>query len=151
MPGSRSIHAANSGLVDGEVGRLKFVLGKYKNLRLVPVPIFVAQLTVFTRNPDITLGGWDSLTAYRTATPGSFNLVVNNLKGNPHVSLTNNATSALNLLNENMVDIAVLNRYEGSRLIDVFGFREILVLNPPLETLPIYRLLHKKMNTLSLH
>lgn len=144
LPGNRSIITANSGLSDGEVNRLKFVLTKYKNLRLVPVPIFFSKLSAFTRNSEAKIDDWSSLKNYRTATPASFKFVVNKLKGYPQFHVTKNSSTSLDLLRDNQVDIAVLNRYEASRLIKLFGYRGILAIEPPLETLPIYHLLHKK-------
>lgn len=144
FPGNRSILMANSGKADGEVSRLRFVIKKYQNLRVVPVPVFHSELVALTKNPAIKINGWESLTPFRTVAPGSFKLVWNKLKSHKKVTKVADALSAINKLIKEEADVAILNKYEAERLIDIFGYRDIIVNDPSLETKPIYHLLHKK-------
>ena len=142
--GDRSIFLANKGVLDGEVSRLRFVLQNYTNLRLVPVPIFYSEIVAFTIKPGIIIESWESLAAYRVAFPASFRLIGNHLKSHPHTLKTADTSSALEALFQDKVEVAVANRYEGERLIDVFGYRGVHTQLPPLESKPIFHLLHEK-------
>lgn len=146
--GDRSIFMANNGVLDGEVSRLRFVLEKYPNLRLVPIPIFYSEIVAFTRNHDIVVDNWKSLEPYRVAFPVSFRLIAKRLKSHQQILKTKDSSSSLDALYQNDVDIAVTNRYEGERLIDVFGYRGIHTSLPPLESKPIFHLLHEKNESL---
>ncbi|MCW8826894.1 MAG: transporter substrate-binding domain-containing protein [Gammaproteobacteria bacterium] len=144
LPGNRSIVVANNGLTDGEVGRLKYVLSQHENLLIVPTPILFSRLSAFTKMADPKVYGWPSLKNYSVAALGSFKFVVNKLQNHPQTILTNDAASALSLVHNGQVDIAILNQFEGKRLVDVFGYREIYAAEPPLVNQPIHHLLHKK-------
>ena len=58
--------------------------------------------------------------------------------------LVETSAEAVNLVEQGRVEIAVLNRFLGVLAIAETGAREVKVVNPPLQRMPVYHLLHKK-------
>lgn len=144
LPGNRAITLASHGKVDGDVSRLAFITKKFPDLRIVPVPIFYSELVALSTNEDLKIGGWESLGAYQVVAPSSFKLIWNKLRNHKNTVRTPDTASALLTLINGHAEVAVLNKYEAERLIDVFNYQNISPHLPPLEKLPIYHILHKK-------
>ncbi|MET0105606.1 MAG: transporter substrate-binding domain-containing protein [Sedimenticola sp.] len=139
-----SIVEANKGNTDGEVSRLRFVLKKFTNLRIVPVPLFSSELVAITTDPVIEVSDWKLLLPYKTVAPESFRLVWNRLKAHKNAHKVANTLEALEMLINNQADVAVVNRYEADRLMVVFQFSNPMIRTTLLESHPIYHFVHKK-------
>ncbi|MET0081459.1 MAG: transporter substrate-binding domain-containing protein [Sedimenticola sp.] len=142
--GNRSIVEANAGKTDGEVSRLRFVLKKFTNLRIVPAPLFSSELVAITNDPRIEISDWKSLSPHKTVAPESFRLVWNRLKAHKDAHKVSNTLEALERLLNNQAKVAVVNRYEADRLMVVFQLRNPLIETTLLESHPIYHFVHKK-------
>ncbi|MES9938784.1 MAG: transporter substrate-binding domain-containing protein [Sedimenticola sp.] len=142
--GNRSIIEANAGKTDGEVSRLRFVLKKFTNLRIVPAPLFSSDLVAITNDPRIEISDWKSLSPYKTVAPESFRLVWNRLKSHNDAHKVSNTLEALGRLLNDQAKVAVVNRYEADRMMVVFQFSNPMIKTSLLESHPIYHFVHKK-------
>ena len=61
LPAERSLRNANSGLIDGEMGRIKGIDNIYHNLIRVPEKIMDWEFFVFSKKPVNLQQGWASL------------------------------------------------------------------------------------------
>lgn len=143
-PGARSIIEANVGRADGEVARLDFVLKQYTNLRKVPVPLFHSELSAFSNDRyKIDISDWQSLEGYSLTTVRGFKFVEKKLMDkSPRIVRT--TAEAIQLIENDLVEVAVLNRFLGRLAIAEIDTKHVKVLNPPLERLPVFHLLHNK-------
>ncbi|MET0046670.1 MAG: transporter substrate-binding domain-containing protein [Sedimenticola sp.] len=141
---NNSIEQANDGYTDGEVSRLRFVIKKYTNLRIVPVPLFSSELVAMTTDPGIDVSDWKLLSPYKTVAPESFKLVWNRLKSHKNAHKVTNTLAALEMLINDHAEVAVVNRYEADRLMVVFQFSNPMIKTSLLESHPIYHFVHKK-------
>lgn len=145
FPGARSVLEADKGNADGEVARLEKVLDRYKNLLIIPVPIFHSELTAYVHADSETIdaSSWQSLKQYTVATVRGFKLVENSLAGSGLVSVPTSA-NAIKMLDKKRVDAVVLNRVLAQLAIKETGVKRVKEILPPLERLPVFHFLNKK-------
>jgi len=142
LPGLRAIHDADSGHSAGEVVRLKFVLKKYANLRLVPEPVLYLNQVAAATNPDLKITGWRDVKKYSVVTVLGFKSIQRRVRDQDHV-FTNDIAAALRVLKHGRVDILILSRMDILRAIQKNEIKGVHVLDPPLKRVPLYHLLHK--------
>jgi len=143
-PGARSVVEANAGHADGEVARLAFVLKKYQNLVKVPVPIFYSELAAFTHSEHpIDIKSWNELAGHTVTSIKGFKLVEEKLSNQP-LKLVKSSEDAVELIESDRVEVAVLNAIAAEIAIGRTNARHVIKLEPSLERLPVYHLLHKK-------
>lgn len=143
-PDARSVIEANAGRADGEVARLGTVLNRYQNLKKIPVPIFHSELSAFVNKEyKYRISDWKSLRNYSLTTIRGFLFVQNKLADfSPRIVGT--SADAIQLIENDRVEVAVLNRFLGLRAIAAGYGKRVKVHSPALERLPVYHLLHKK-------
>jgi len=143
-PGARSVIEADAGRADGEVARLAFVLKEYKNLIMVPVPIFHSELAAFVHSKYPTqIENWEALRGFSLTAVKGFKLVEAKLSGHP-LKLVKSSEDAVELVENDRVEVAVLNSIAAEIAIGRKNAGHIMKLEPPLERLPVYHLLNKK-------
>ncbi len=106
---AESIARVNAGLADAELQRVANITDQFPNLVRVPVPISASETIGVSKNPDIKLDGWESLSPYRIGmTKGS----LAQEGGIPGLSVTTADTpdELLDLLLRDEIDIAVGGR-----------------------------------------
>ncbi len=64
VPAERSLMFSNSGVTDGEVGRVKAIQNNYPNLIVVPVSINYIEGMIFTKELGFEVVGSDNLKSY---------------------------------------------------------------------------------------
>lgn len=143
-PDARSVEEANEGRADGEVARLASVLTRYTNLKLVPVPLFHSELSAFVHDRyEMDISDWQSLKAYSLTTVRGFEYVQHKLEGSPFRTVAT-AAKAIQMVEDDLVEVAVLNRFLGLLAIAKTGAKNVKPHDPPLARLPAFHLLHKK-------
>ena len=149
FPGARAIQLADQGNFDGELARLSVVRGMFENLVMVPTPIHKLKNVVFTRDADFTPRGWDSLKPFSVVTLTGYKYNEKKLKehGINHYLVTR-FDQVLNTVKAGRYDIGLLVMLDGLRVMKDEGIRGLRILDPPLETFPIYHFLHKKQKAL---
>jgi len=140
----RSIRNANSGLTDGEFIRVKGLDKTYTNLVQVPQKILDFEFVVFTKNRNIKIKDWDSLKPYRVGIVIGWKILEKNVKNTKTLERTTSKESLFKLLDKNRIDVAVYSRFIGLKIIEQMGLKNIITIEPPLATKPMYLYLNKK-------
>lgn len=146
-PGERAIMSANSGLTDGELGRVAGVAQGYPNLVMIPVPITYGEPIVFTHNTRFEIKGWESLRPYSIGYVRGTKVIEKHTRGMTLVPVTT-MVQAFKMLATDRTDLVVEDRLGGLVMVHQLGLKNIIVLTPPLLTVPIYHYLHKKHHVL---
>ncbi len=147
LPGNRAIYEANNGESNGEVVRLKKVLEKYKNLRLVPESLVHIDAVIASKNTDIIVEGWKTVKKFSAATVMGYRSIQKRIKDQPHV-YASSVESALKVLKGDRVDILILSRFDMIKGLQKTGFKDIVILDPPVSRVPLYHMLHKSKESL---
>lgn len=143
VPVARSIHIADAGVVDGELFRGKELGADHGNLIRIPVELFSGELTVFTKNYDIDIAGWDSLRGYRVGS----HLGVKEIEaqsGDVDTIFGTRPESLFEMLKRGRLDFVILPRHVGLAILSEIKLTEIKVLSPALECYGLYHYLHNK-------
>ena len=142
LPGARALNIANSGEVDGAQLRVETILKKYKNLIMIPTPVYETEIVVFVKNKKFKVDGWDSLKPYRIGAPAGYTAILSHLKGFNYWELT--YEQIFKMLDSGRVDIGVVDRFNGLNTIAKLNLKDINYLPTPLKTIKFYNFLHKK-------
>ena len=146
-PGNRAIAEANNGTSDGEVIRIKRVLSKYQNLRLVPESLLHLDAVIGTKDTKITVKGWDTVKRYSAVTVMGYRSIQNRIKDQEHI-YASSVETAIKILNLDRVKILVLSRFDLIRGLQKTGLKNITILDPPVSRVPLYHMLHKSKESL---
>ena len=147
-PGLRAIHEANTGQSDGEVLRLKFVLKKYPNLRMVPEILMYLDAVIATTKTDIKVEGWKTVKKYSAGTVMGYRSIVQRIKDQPN-AVAPNVEAVLKMLDAGRIEIVVLSRLDLLRGLKNSGLKTINILEPPVSRVPLYHMLNKKHEALA--
>ncbi len=152
LPAKRSLHHANEGLSDGELFRIAGMEKTFKNLIRVPVPINYLDGVVMTRKASFDVQGWDSLKPYTIAIRRGVKFSEAGTAGMKQAFFNTNMSLGRILLEENKIDIAVIARVNGLKIIqqlkEVNASDDLRLLEPPLQSYPLYHYLHKRFSYL---
>ncbi|MBU6952289.1 ABC transporter substrate-binding protein [Hahella sp. HN01] len=145
QPGQRSLLTADSGLIDGELFRIKGMDEIYKNLIRVPIAIVEIDIVAFSRKENsIVITGWESLTPYKVGYNRGVKVIEENLLPPTRVEPSNTVENALKMLDAGRTDIAIDGLLNGLMIINDLGLDNIVSIEPPLEVIHGYHYLHKK-------
>jgi polar amino acid transport system substrate-binding protein len=143
-PLKRALMAANAGIYDAEVARVKGLEAKFPNLIRIPVAIYQIEGVAFTKNKDFPIDGWESLRPYKI---GVLRGVQFAEKGTENLNreISNSLISMFKKLDAERVDVVVEAKLNGIITIKQLKLHDsILILNPPLETIELFHYVHKK-------
>lgn len=148
FPAKRSLLLANEGHGDGELFRIDGMEKKYQNLVKVPVAINQLDGMVMTRKVTFSVNGWDSLAPYTIAIRQGVKFSEAGTKGMKTKLHNTNMSLGRVLLGENDTDIAVIARVNGMEIIEelrrVNASHDLKLLEPPIQSYPLYHYLHKR-------
>ena len=143
MPGKRALREAMSGRVDGEVMRTMKVQEMAPTLIRLSPHIRELQGSVFTKNKDIEVNGWSSISNYKIGIIRGVQFVADGTKGMKHVQITNTLESVMKMLDKGRVDLVIVDSFNGILELRKLNLdEEIRHLSPPLVTLRLYNYLH---------
>jgi polar amino acid transport system substrate-binding protein len=143
LPLERAIQVANSGSVDGELFRGEIEKSDYPNVIKVPVVIALGEISVFTKNKDFVVNGWESLRPYIIATQIGLKPVELNTEG-MNVKKALEWEQLFKMLDSGRVDIVVLPKDVGLSALESMNLQGIRVLEPPVQRDFIYHYLNVK-------
>lgn len=146
MPGPRALHMADDGKVDGAELRVETIHNRYKNLIMIPVPVYKTEIMVFSKNVTFPVNGWQSLKPYTIAAPAGYTAILDHLTNHSVWSVT--YEQIFMMLDSDRVDIGVVDRFNGLITINKLGLTGIKTIPPPLKTIAFYNFLHKKHQNL---
>ncbi len=116
---------------------------EYKNLIMVPHPVDFGEAMVFTKNKVFPVNGWDSLKPYKIGILRGNKFAEKGTEGMNRLP-ANTIEQLFEMLDAERADIIVLLRWNGSTTLKKMNLTGIRVLEPPVETMPLYHYLHKK-------
>ncbi len=149
LPGRRALKNANEGIEDGDAGRVRGTEKRYPNLIMIPEKILDVHIVGFSKTIDQELpGSWKALKPYN----------VGILRGHQHSEAmvtsyktlvkADDSKQLLTLLDKDRADVVVTVMIEGLSAVKEADLQGVKVVEPPLETVPIYPYLHKKHEAL---
>jgi len=144
LPAERALVNANTGIDDGDVGRIAGLEKQYPNLVMVPEQVMPFQMGVFTRNASFAVNGPASLQPYDVGIVTGWKILERTIVGTRSRVTVETGEQLFTMLDGNRIDVAVIERMQGIRLIKRMGFQNIKELQPPFLQGDWYLYLNKK-------
>jgi polar amino acid transport system substrate-binding protein len=139
LPAERSLRDADSGRIDGDIGRIEGIEVFYPNLRMVPEPALDArQFVAFTLDEDIAITGWKDLAPYNLAFVRGWKIFEENTGGVASRTMVESTEQLFVLLDRDRADIVLSSRIDGLAAARAQGLRGVRVLDPPLAEMKMY-------------
>lgn len=143
LPPERGLRNANAGIDDGELVRVGGMERLYPNLVPVPEKMMEQEFVAFTKNPSITIDGWDSLKPFSIGYIKGWKIYEINVPQGTDVIQVTDAEQLFSLLDKGRIDVALYTRYMGLEIIrhrQIAGARYMF---PPLATKAMFMYLHE--------
>jgi polar amino acid transport system substrate-binding protein len=147
VPGERSLVSANDGLMDGELYRKVGIERDYPNLIIVPVPLQMYEIVIFTRDTTFIVNGWESLRPFTVGFVRGIKIVEAATVG-MRTEPVPTMQQALQKMTMGRTDVVVGNRASGLAAAKALKMDDIRVLLPPLASFPVYHYVHRKHEAL---
>lgn len=147
LPGERALRATLAGATDGELIRVAGLERKHPQLVRVPVPLAGMQTRVYARRgstfrPD---AGWEALRPYLFAYARGTRLIAERVAGMHGASPVDSVGQAFAMLAARRVDLVVAEHGDGEANLRRLGLQHrVVVVEPPLETTPLYHYLNRR-------
>jgi len=143
----KSLTLSNSGVIDGEIARLKKLNKKYKNLLLIPVSINHMDAVAFGKDTSIHISKWKDLKNYdigivegtKCIEDGTSCLITSKYKGFDEL---------FEALHIGRIDIAIAPKMSGLYIIHLYNYKNIHLISQSLDHVKMYHFLHKKNSSL---
>ncbi len=135
---------ANAGTYDAEVARVIGLEEKFPNLIRIPVAIYQIEGVAITKNKDIPINGWESLSPYKIGVLRGVQFAEEGTK-NLNRERSNSLESLFRKLNAGRVDVVVEAKLNGVITIKRLMLHDsVRILQPPLVTIELFHYVHKK-------
>ena len=150
VPGKRGIMWANNGVHDGHYSRISAVTKEYKNLIIVPRPLYRSNHIAVTKDPNIHVKGWESLKNFRVAFPMHWKVFSTKTSFYGLSEQTTTPESTLKMLEAGRVDVALFEYSYLQKMSKDLNITGLIVQRPALSIDEVYLLLNKK-HTSTMH
>lgn len=147
LPGERSLYSANNGESDGELYRKIGMEKDYPNLIIVPIPLQIYEIVIFTQGTDFVVNGWESLRPFVVGYVKGIKIIEKNTVG-MHVEQAATMRQAFLKMNLGRSDVVVANRNSGLAVLKELKMEGVKILKPALASFPVFHYLHKKHEAL---
>lgn len=144
LPLARSIHAAELGLVDGELGRTPTVIKKNSSLRPLGTPLTMRIVSVRQRS-EPTIDDIDALGGLVIGHLNGMRSVVASLQPGARTKTAVGNEQLLELLDRGRLDVALMIERDASVLV---SHHPKLAIGPPLLTFPVFHYLQVRHRAL---
>ena len=144
LPAERSIHAANDGLHDGELNRIKGMEKMYPNLVRVDESMMDFEFVGFTKNTSINGGNWKNLEPYQVGFIKGWKILEANIGTFRNITYYHSAGDLFQGLELDRVDIILYGKLIGYAVMKDLKIDHFKVLTPAFATRKMYMYLHKK-------
>ncbi len=148
LPAERALRSANSGLIDGELIRVKGMNKLYTNLIRVPESMINLKFVAFSKTKIDLSSGWNALANKEVAFITGWKIYEKKVPKTAHVTKTTNYHELFTLLQKNRTDIALFSLYSGYYMIDKLKLNNIKRLKPVLAEKKMFMYLNKKYESL---
>ena len=108
---------------------------------MVPVPLFVAEQVVITKNLLLEVKDFSSLKPYRVGIRKGIKSLEKNTIG-LNVDISYSSEILLKKIDTGRVDVGILDRAVYRVALQKSGLTELTVLEPPIMVIPVYHYLH---------
>lgn len=146
-PGGRVSTQSNYGLTDGEIVRVKGYNHKYKNLRIIPVPIVSAEIVAVTKSSFPKITTFSDLSDYTIGIRRGLKALEDSTVG-LRVEKVNNYKNILDKVVLRRNDVGLLLKISAEKLIKKYNIIGLKIHRPPLTIFPLFHYLHKKRHKL---
>lgn len=123
---------ANSGVDDGDVGRVAGLEKRYTNLVYVPVPVYHYQMVVFSKKLEFPVDGARSIQPYDIGLLKGWKIVENISQGARSVTSVETGEQLFSMLDKNRIDIALIEKAQGLAILKTLRLKDIRLLQPNL-------------------
>ena len=144
QPPERGLISANQGLIDGDCWRVAGHSEQYPNLVMVPEPVDLVQIKVFTRDPAMRISAWADLAPYNVAFINGWKILEGSVKSARSVEKVKDIDALFALLARDRVDAVRVDPAMGLDVVRHGKLVGIRVLEPPLTRQDMYIYLHKR-------
>lgn len=143
-PEKRGIRLANIGEEDGHYPRIASVSKEFRNLIHVPVPIYRSIFVAIAKRADVEVKGWESLKSFSVGYPMGWKVFEAKEEhfGTP-VPVTS-PPSLLRMVDRGRIDVVLYEQTAFGLIATKEGMTHLRILKPPLSSLDLFLLLHKK-------
>lgn len=150
LPGLRALIYANEGLTDGELFRAAGVETDYVNLIRVKIPINTVDLVVITKKISFEVTDWQSLKPYYIGIQSGITFIESSISKTEglKVARVKSSSQLLRMLENERIDAVVAPRISAILSLADLKSKEITILEPPLQILPLFHYLNNKHQAL---
>lgn len=143
QPAQRALISVTSGASDGEVSRVGAIAKLYPELIKVKIPVNYIEGMVFSKKPNLTINGWESLSTYKIGVNRGIKFSEKGTQG-MNVTLVSSFSSLFKILDKNRVDIVISPRIIGLFQLAKLKLKGITINEPPIVKLNQFHYLNKK-------
>lgn len=139
----RGLRNANEGIDDGQVLRVAGLEKRYPNLIRVPEPVMLNDFVLMSKRQVFKVSGWQSLRPYTVGYLLGWKVFEANIPKGVSTTSVRQAPQLFDLLAKDRVDVALYERWQAVAHAASSG-HAVQIMDPPLETKPMYMYLHSK-------
>jgi len=132
FPPGRGLKNSNSGLIDGELIRIKGLEKHYPNLLHVPEKIISLDFVVFSKQKMNLKNGWSDLSDKTVAHINGWKHLEKNIPSSANITKVGNAKILFKLLDKNRIDCVVYELWSGNRAVLQQSIENVIVNRTPL-------------------
>lgn len=142
LPGNRALFLSNKGEADGELVRINGIEKRYKNLLMIPIPIYIMEGLAITKVPEIK--NWS---------PENKGLKIARVRGilwsekitkGMNAIVFNDYDTLFKVMSFRAIDIALVARLPFIEKQKIYNIKGLRGLEPPLVEIGLYHYLNKK-------
>ncbi|WP_286266618.1 substrate-binding periplasmic protein [Thalassotalea atypica] len=149
LPGQRAQFEANQGSKDGEIMRIWTYGDENSQTIRVPTPYYYLETVAFTlKDSNVHIREKEELKEYRLAKIRGVKHTNNITKGLSNVYVMNSTENMFKVLLRKKVDVVLTNSLDGELVSKRLGLENVIAVNKPLATLPLYHYINEKNRAL---
>lgn len=148
LPAERGLKNSNSGIIDGEMGRIKGLDKIYLNLVRVPEKIMDWEFVTFSYHEPISDQSWSGLSGKSVAYINGWKILETNVPEDAEITRTTTADGLFNLLRNKRTDYVIYELWGGLQLIQQKAMLNVNVCRTALIIKELFIYLHTKHKAL---
>ena len=148
-PVGRSLINVNEGIDDGDGPRVAGLTSIYPNIVMVPEPFGNFIFGAFSKNKDINIDGWDSLSKLNVAYITGWKIFDRHVKDANSITKVKNKDLLFRLLDADRTDVALITKIAGYAMIEKLDLKGVRFIESPLAVVPNFLYLNKRHEALA--
>lgn len=143
LPAERGLINANTGILDGDLTRVKGLNKIYRNLIRVPESFRDANFCALSKNSNISTNP-DDLNKHVVGFIKGWKIYESLMGDSTRVITVNNSKQLFRLLKSDRIDVALYNCIDGMKISKNMDIKDIKILQPPFPKVKMFLYLNKK-------